>query len=151
MGCLAERRRGLATFRAVRQASDPQQARALVADALPPVIASVLQPAELEAVQQRLRELPEPPDHANLSKDDWLGGLGVFLLVFVSTFPVVIPFIVMHSAVPALRVSNAIAIAMLFVAGAVYGRSVGGRPWLTGVAMVLLGGLLAALTMALGG
>jgi VIT1/CCC1 family predicted Fe2+/Mn2+ transporter len=57
----------------------------------------------------------------------------------------------MRSAVPALRVSNAIAIAMLFVAGAVYGRNVGGRPWLTGLAMVLLGGLLSALTMALGG
>lgn len=151
MGCLAEKRRGLLTLRAVREAADPQQAQRLVAEALPPVVASVLQPAELEAVQRRLRELPEPPGGAGLAKDDWLGGLGVFLLVFVSTFPVVIPFIVMRSAVPALRVSNAIAIAMLFVAGAVYGRNVGGRPWLTGLAMVLLGGLLSALTMALGG
>ena len=151
MGCLAEKRRGLAAFQAVRQAADPGEGQRLVADALPPLIASALQTAELEAVRQRLAELPAPAGSASLSKDDWLGGLGVFLLVFVSTFPVVVPFIVMHSAVPALRVSNAIAIAMLFVAGAVYGRNVGGRPWLTGVAMVLLGALLSALTMALGG
>ena len=151
MGCLAEQRRGLVAFQAVRQATDPGEGQRLVAEAVPPVIASVLQPAELEAVRQRLSELPEPPERVGLSQDDWLGGLGVFLLVFLSTFPVVIPFIVMRSAVPALRVSNAIAIAMLFVAGVVYGRRVGGHPWLLGIAMVLLGGLLAALTMALGG
>ena len=151
MGSLAEKRRGLVALRAVRQATDPQEAQRLVAETLPPVVASVLRPAELEAVRQRLSEVPEPPDGASLAKDDWLGGLAVFLVVFVSTFPVVIPFIVMHNAVPALRVSNAIAIVMLFVAGTVYGRNVGGRPWLTGLAMVLLGGLLAALTMALGG
>jgi hypothetical protein len=151
MGCLAEKGRGLMTFRAVREATDRQQAQRLIAEALPSVIASVLQPAELDAVQQRLRELPEPPAHARLSKDDWLGGAGVFLLVFLSTFPVVIPFIVMKSAVPALRVSNGIAIAMLFVAGYVYGRNIGHHSWLLGIAMVLLGAALAALTMALGG
>jgi VIT1/CCC1 family predicted Fe2+/Mn2+ transporter len=50
-----------------------------------------------------------------------------------------------------LRVSNAIAIAMLFVAGFVYGRQVGRSPWLLGLSMVLLGAMLAALAMALGG
>jgi VIT1/CCC1 family predicted Fe2+/Mn2+ transporter len=110
-----------------------------------------MQPAELEAVHQRLKQLPEPPDHARLTRDDWRGGVGVFLLVFLSTFPVVIPFIVMHSAVPALRVSNAIAIAMLFVAGHAYGRTAGRHPWVLGLAMVLLGGVLSALTIALGG
>jgi VIT1/CCC1 family predicted Fe2+/Mn2+ transporter len=151
MGCLAEKGRDLATFRAVRQAGDPQQAHRLIADALPAAIASVMQPAELEAVRERLRQAPEPPDRARLGKDEWLGGLGVFLLVFLSTFPVVIPFIVMRNAVPALRVSNAIAIAMLFITGYVYGRNVGHQPWVLGMAMVLLGALLSALTMALGG
>jgi VIT1/CCC1 family predicted Fe2+/Mn2+ transporter len=151
MGCLAEKSRNLMTFRAVRASDDAQKAHSLIAEALPPTIASVLQPAELEAVRQRLKQLPEPPERATLSKHDWLGGVGVFLLVFLSTFPVVIPFIVMHSAVPALRVSNAIAIAMLFVAGFVYGRTAGRHPWLVGISMVLLGASLSALTMALGG
>ena len=85
------------TFRAVRKATDPQKAQRLIADALPPVVASVLQPAELEAMHQRLKQLPEPPERARLRKDDWLGACGVFLLVFLSTFPVVIPFIFMHN------------------------------------------------------
>jgi VIT1/CCC1 family predicted Fe2+/Mn2+ transporter len=139
------------TFQAVRRATSPGQAHRLIADALPPVIASVMQPAELEALNQRLRQLPEPPARAALSREDWQGGLGVLLLVFLSTFPVVIPFIVMHTALPALRVSNGIAIAMLFIAGYVYGRNVGRHPWLLGLSMVLLGTMLAALAMALGG
>src|SRR3954465_14176634 len=47
MGCLAEKGRGLLTFRAVRKATDPNDAHLLIADALPSVIASVLKPAEL--------------------------------------------------------------------------------------------------------
>jgi VIT1/CCC1 family predicted Fe2+/Mn2+ transporter len=71
--------------------------------------------------------------------------------VVASTFPVVIPFIFMHNAVPALRVSNAIAIAMMFIAGYAYGRSVGHHPWVLGIAMVLLGAVLVAITIVLGG
>jgi len=48
-------------------------------------------------------------------------------------------------------VSNGIAIAMLFVAGALYARVVGGRAWLIGAVMVVLGMALVAMTIALGG
>jgi hypothetical protein len=151
MGCLAEKGRGLLIFRAVRQATDPQQAQRLIADALSSEVASVLQPAELEAMHQRLKRLPEPPDRAHLRKDDWVGAVGVFFLVFLSTFPVVIPFIFMQNAGLALRISNGIAIGMLFLTGYAYGKCVGHRPWLTGVSMIVLGGVLVGLTMALGG
>ena len=81
----------------MRRASDPQKAQRLIADALPPVVASVLEPADLETMRRRLLQLPEPPEQARLSKDEWLGALGVFLIVFVSTFPVAIPFIFMQN------------------------------------------------------
>ena len=151
MGCLAEKGRGLVTFRAVRASADPGEAQRLIADALPPVIASVLDPAELETVRQRLMQLPEPRTRAQLGKDDWLGALGIFLLVFLCTFPVVIPFIFMRSAGPALRVSNAVAIAMLFLTGYAFGRMSGRHPWLVGFSMVLLGLILVVMTIALGG
>ena len=74
----------------------------------------------------------------------------MFLLVFLSTFPVVIPFIVMSNALPALRVSNAIAVALLFVAGYSYGRITGRRPVqfmtrLDGTRCALLRGSIRAL------
>jgi hypothetical protein len=75
----------------------------------------------------------------------------VFLLVFLSMFPVAIPFIVMQNATAAMRASNAIAIGMLLIAGAAYGRIVGRSPWLFGISMVALGSVLVALTIALGG
>jgi len=151
MGCLAEKGRGLNTFRAVRKATDSKKAQRLIRDTLPSMVASVLESAELETMSQRLKRLPEPPERARLSKDDWLGAIGVLLLVFLSTFPVVIPFIFMQNAIPALRVSNAIAIVMLFLTGYVFGRMTGHRPWLVGIAMVVLGSILVGITMALGG
>ncbi len=151
MGCLAEKGKGLLTFRAVRKATDPKHAHRLIADALPSVVASILEPAELETMHKRLKQLPEPPARARLRKDDWLGAIGVFLLVFLSTFPVVIPFVFMHSAGPALRVSNGIAIVMLFITGYAFGRVTGRHPWLFGISMVVLGAALVSMTMALGG
>ena len=71
--------------------------------------------------------------------------------MFVSTFPVVIPFIVMQRVGPALRVSNAIAIVMLFLTGWAFGTITGRHPWLVGAGMVVLGSILVGMTMALGG
>jgi len=64
-------------------------------------VASILEPAELETIRVRLNRLPEPPKLARLGKMDYLGGLAVFLLVFLSTFPVVIPFLLMQQPLPA--------------------------------------------------
>jgi VIT family len=151
MDCLARKGESLMTYLAVRKATDLQKAQRLIADALPPVVASILEPAELETMRRRLIQLPEPPERARLSKDDWLGSIGVFLIVSVSTFPVVIPFIVMRNVKPALRVSNAIAIVMLFLTGHAFGSMTGRHPWLVGIAMVVLGSILVGMTMALGG
>jgi VIT1/CCC1 family predicted Fe2+/Mn2+ transporter len=151
MGCLAERSRRLMTVRAVRAAESPERGRALLADALPSEIASIVEPAELEGIRARLARLPEPPARAHMAKDDWIGAAAVFLLVFLSTFPVVIPFIFMREATPALRVSNAVAVAMLFMTGYTYGRLTGYRPVRMGISMVVLGMVLVGITMALGG
>ena len=150
MGCLAEKSRELSTFRAVREAAHPERAQRLIADSLP-VVGSLLEPVELEAVRLRLKQLPDRPGPARLDEDDWRGALGVFLLVFLSTFPVTIPFIVMRNPVPALRVSNLVAVVLLFVAGYGFGRLTGRRPALMGAMMVVLGSILVGITIALGG
>jgi hypothetical protein len=151
MGRLADKGQGLITYLAVRRTTDPHKAQRLIADALPPVVASILEPAELETMRRRLLQLPEPPERAYLSKDEWLGFIGVFLVVFVSTFPVVLPFIFIRSVGPALRLSNTIAIVMLFLTGYAYGTITGRHPWLVGLGMVVVGSILVGMTMALGG
>ena len=75
----------------------------------------------------------------------------VFLLVFLAMFPLAIPFLVMHDASLALRVSNAVAIVMLFTTGYLLGRYAEYHPWRLGSVMVLVGVALVAITIALGG
>lgn len=151
MGCLSEKGHGLRTLRALRQAPNPQAAHRVIADTLPPMVAATFGPAEYEALRQKLVQLPEPPLHPRLGKDEWLGALAVFLWVFLVTFPVAIPFLFMDQVGQAMRVSNAIAIALLFVTGYAFGRIAEYRPWLSGLAMVVLGAVLVGMTMALGG
>ena len=151
MDSLAQKGSALRTYITVREAGDPRHAHRLIADALPPLIASVLEPADLERLRERLRALPEPPRRARLDSDDWLGAIGVFLLVFLSTFPVAVPFIFIENATTAMRMSNAVAVGMLLITGAAYGRVTDRSPLLVGISMVALGAVLVALTIALGG
>ena len=151
MGCLAEKGRNLATLWAVRKAPTPEKAHRVIAEAIPPALASVMESADLEMLRQRLSQLPTPPHKAKFSAGDFWGAGGVFLLVFLSTFPVTIPFIFMREAQPALRLSNLIAMVMLFALGVAYGKLVGRSAWVVGISMIVLGAILVVLTMALGG
>jgi hypothetical protein len=151
MACLSERGQGILTLRAVRRARIAPEAHHAIANALPEGVAGVIQPPELESIRQRMIQLPEPPLRPRLQKEDWLGAFAVLLWVFISTFPVVIPFIFMHDAMLALRISNVIAVVMLYLTGHAFGRCVGYRPWVLGFSMVLLGSALVGLTVALGG
>ena len=150
MGCPAEKGRNRRSLRAVRQAAAPAQAHRVIANALPPVVAATLGPADYESMRQKLVQLPEPP-RPRLLVDEWLGALAVFLWVFLTTFPVAIPFIFMNDVARAMRISNAIAVALLFLTGYAFGRVAEHRPWLTGLVMIVVGGVLVGLTIALGG
>jgi len=142
--------RALLRWRAARDAPDSDAAQQVVADALPPLLASTVEPEQLEAMRLKLGRLPEP-ERPQLTKRDWLGALGICLLSFLSTFPIVIPFLFIGDARLALRVSNAVAIAMLFLCGFVFGRCAGLRPIMMGIVMVALGGTLVGVAIALGG
>ena len=71
--------------------------------------------------------------------------------MFLSTFPVVIPFMIFDEVQLALRASNLVAIVMLFGVGFLLARHGGYRPVLTGASMVLLGVVLVSIAIALGG
>ena len=62
-----------------------------------------------------------------------------------------IAFILIGDARLALRLSNAVAIGMLFVCGYALGRCAGFRPWAADLLMVAVGAALVGVAIALGG
>jgi VIT1/CCC1 family predicted Fe2+/Mn2+ transporter len=98
-------------------------------------------------VTERTREKTQP----RLKARDFQGALGIFLLVTVSTFPLVVPFLLWRELGPALTASRAVAVVMLFFSGWVLARHAGGNTWLAGLVMALIGAALTAALMALGG
>ena len=151
MTALTERGHGLLTVQAVRRAPSPDAAHSVIAAAIPPVVASLLKPDALENVRVGLVGMNDLPASPRLTKDDWLGAVAVFLLVFLSTFPIVIPFLLLRNVHVALRISNLIALIMLFMTGSWLARHGGHNPLWSGLTMMLLGVVLVVITIALGG
>jgi VIT1/CCC1 family predicted Fe2+/Mn2+ transporter len=136
----------------VRAARDAAAAHRVIAGTMHPAIAAGFSAEALEAVRVRLLAEPEPPQRPSLKRRDWLGAGSVFLWVFLITFPVVVPFFFFHTEpARALLWSNAVALVLLFFCGWFFGRHSGGGKWGAGFAMVLLGAVLVAIVMALGG
>ena len=145
-----ERARHRALLQELRTTHDAGLARRLFGDTYSEGLSKVLTAETIEAIRRSLSQLP-PPEPPRLTKDDFVGALAVFLLVFLSTFPVAIPFLLTRDLSSALLASNGIALAMLFVTGWSLGTHSGRPGWRTGAGTMLIGILLVAITTALGG
>jgi hypothetical protein len=131
--------------------ADAETGRRILADALPERLVDALGPEALEHTRRRLVALPVPERGARLNARDFKGAFGVFLMVVLATFPVVIPFMIFQQTALALRVSNALSVAMLFAAGWTLAGHAGGSRWRGGLAMAVVGTLLVGAIIALGG
>jgi VIT1/CCC1 family predicted Fe2+/Mn2+ transporter len=138
------------TLADVRSAATPEDARSVIADALPPVILPALDAEDLERIRRHVTSLPDGGPAFKLGSRDYLAALAVFLLVFAGTLPVVLPFIFFRDPQTALWISHAIAITLLFMTGWTLGQH-WGRPWRVGLSMVGVGLILVAVALALGG
>jgi hypothetical protein len=148
---LADRGRTLSLALAVRGAANAEEGRQHVARALSKVAAQFVSPVEIEAVRARIVALPSVPEKPVLHGQDALAGIGIFLIVVGSTFPVVLPFLLIADVGTAKLVSRVIALAMLFAGGLALGRYAGAGGYRTGFMMVGLGAALVAAIMVLGG
>jgi len=151
MDCFSARGRAILNLTALQNASTSLEAHRIISQALPPVLVSVLSSADLETLRTRLNNVRRIPKKPWLNGREWLGALAVFLVVFLSTFPVIAPFAVIKDARTALRTSNVIAILMLLVVGYTFGKYAGHRPWQMAIAMVLVSAAMVGITISLGG
>jgi VIT1/CCC1 family predicted Fe2+/Mn2+ transporter len=151
MSRLFEKGHGYSVLQKLKSTTDKTAGRKLLTDELPPVISAILKPEEVDQLQERLVKLEDVPKSALINWSDLRTAFMIFLLVFTCTFPVALPFIFINNTALALRLSNGIALLILFIGGFSVGKYAGFRPAVSGIGILLLGIILVAITMALGG
>jgi VIT1/CCC1 family predicted Fe2+/Mn2+ transporter len=92
-----------------------------------------------------------PVAKKTLRKQDFYGALACFWLVFVSCLPAAIPFFIFSQSRFALRVSNLLLIALLFLVGQKWAEYAGANRLVAGSAIVAIGLLLVGTAILLGG
>jgi VIT1/CCC1 family predicted Fe2+/Mn2+ transporter len=147
---LADRGQRLKFVLKVRQEEDRAIALRALRDALPETLEPLFEDAELERIRARLAAATAPR-RANFVRDDFVGALGIFLLVVLGTFPVAVPFLVVSNLTTALIASRVLTLIMLFTAGYALGRYTGAGAVKAGFAMIALGVVLTMAIIALGG
>jgi VIT1/CCC1 family predicted Fe2+/Mn2+ transporter len=118
-----------------------------------PELSAATRKPEREKLYSAMRELivNARPLHAGLTRGDVVGALAVFLLVCATTLPAVLPFLFVSNDWLALRISNFLLVALLFLAGYRWAAHIDRSPWLTGLALVALGLALVGVAIAFGG
>jgi hypothetical protein len=150
MNVAVERGHGIVIFKRIVNA-DTETARSIVRNEIQPTVSALMTDSELDELSKRIRKLPEPTRSVILTGHDIWSGVQIFLLVFLCTFPVALPFMFFTEIELAMRVSNGMALLMLFIGGYWLAGYAGFRKFLTGFVYALIGVSLVALTMALGG
>jgi VIT1/CCC1 family predicted Fe2+/Mn2+ transporter len=151
IGVLAQKNRNRIILDSIQNLLETDRARKLIADALPPIVASVTDIDELEQIRSKLINLSHIPGDTRLTVLDLKKATALFSLVFISTLPIVIPFMLIQDTMLALRVSNLVAIVMMFFCGWAVAKYVGFSKWKMSIAMILIGTILVVITIALGG
>jgi hypothetical protein len=153
VGQLFDRGRMRRLGRAIRMAASPGAAVEVVAGELDEILVRVTSESDRRALYSRIAEnvraAPVAPNP--VTRRDWLGALVSCLLVIVTSIPAAIPFLLLDDARLALRVSNAILLALLFISGYFWARHTLGKPWIVGLCFLLGGIALVAVAIALGG
>ena len=151
MSRMYERRRKARLHAAVRASNGGEDAAALVADEMNEELAGLTSPADLthfyRQVAAHLSHLaPEP---VRLAKEDVYRALLTFGLMCGTTLPAILPFLLLRDLDVALRLSNLLLLAVLFLTGYRWGRITRSRPWLVGLAVLLVGRIMVGVAMLL--
>jgi VIT family len=154
MSTMFDRRRRIRMTRAIHAAPNERTALAAIQKELDPYLEQV---ARAEDRAQLYRSILTLLSHGDLKqaggikRDDLAAALAVFCLVAATAIPAALPFLFISDPRLALRLSNALLIGLLFLAGYYWARYIDLNPWLAGFGLVGLGLALVAIAIALGG
>lgn len=151
MSLSVERGHAIHTIKKIKGEPNQPNAREILKDEIPPYMNNLMDTTAMDTIIDRIKESPSPTSKLLLTWADFKVGIQIFLLVFLCTLPIALPFGIMTDVGLALRTSNGIALLMLFVGGYILAGYAGFRKMLTALVYMAIGVLLVALTIALGG
>jgi hypothetical protein len=91
------------------------------------------------------------PARTGLRQQDFVAAFIVFVLVSATAIPGVIPFLLFDDHHFALRLSNAVLLVLLFIAGYWWAHYTDAHPWRVGTIVAVMGLCLVLVAVALGG
>jgi VIT1/CCC1 family predicted Fe2+/Mn2+ transporter len=153
MNCMTMRSGKVRMIEAVQSAPDTKAALSLIQNEIGLELQELLDPKDAEALSRSiLKQIARTQiTKTTLAKEDLLGALACFWLVFVSCLPAALPFFFFSRAHFALRVSNFLLLALLFLVGQKWAVYAGTSRLVAGSAMVAIGLALVGLAVLLGG
>lgn len=150
---LFERGRRYRVAHRIQSLSGDEKALELVQRELGERLAPLVSPEVLKEVYadvlQNVRAAG--PLKVSMERGDVLGGVASAFVILVSTAPILIPYLLIPRTMIAVRISELIAVTMLFLLGAWWGKVVGASPLTVGFFLTLVGGALVGVTILLGG
>ena len=148
-----ERGRRARLAHAIRAEGNEEKAVLRVAGELDELLERVTEESDRASLYRRIvravRDGESPS--TRLTRQDLSGAIASFFLVFFSSIPAALPFVIFDKAWIALRVSNAILIGLLFVVGYRWARHTNLPPLRVGFALMVGGLSLVLIAIALGG
>jgi hypothetical protein len=153
LGCVFERLRVVNVRESLRGARDDPAAVAVLQAELGGGLADLGDPSHRNRFYASIVAAArnEPGARPRLLPEDLRGAVRVFFLVVATAVPAALPLFVWDDAYTALRVSNALLLACLFVVGFLWGRHVGARPLFAGTLILSIGVVLVLIAIPLGG
>ncbi len=154
MSTMYSRRRQVRLARSIRAAPNERAALTAIREELDPYLETLAEARDREQLYRCVfgmlsRGTLEPA--SAVKREDFVTAFTVFCLVAAAAIPAVLPFLVIDDIWLALRVSNALLIGLLFLAGYRWARHIELNPWLAGFGLTALGLALVAIAIALGG
>ena len=149
---LYDRSRPVRLQRSIRATHDDAEAVELVQDELEDDLAEIIPADERQRiylkVMERVRSCDMPG--AKIQAKDFMAALCTFILVVITAIPLT-TFLVMDDILLAIRVSNLVLVALLFVVGFCWGRVVHLKAWATGLTIMVMGLAMVGVAELLGG
>lgn len=135
----------------IRNAKTKEEGLKLAREQLQVFVSIIIPDEQVHHLYEKIMTLPPPPKNYLFNRVELKSAALIFLINFLCTLPVALPFLLMSDAVYAKLVSDFICLVILFHCGYALAKYAAFRPLLGGFGMVLLAAGFFVLTELLGG